>query len=60
VYVVGDSSKVSQRKVHLGKALGTDVIVHDGLNGGEQIVVQGVQNLREGAVVKPAESTTKQ
>jgi membrane fusion protein (multidrug efflux system) len=54
VYVVGDSSKVSQRKVHLGKALGTDVIVHDGLTGGEQVVVQGVQNLREGTVVKPA------
>lgn len=54
VYVVGDSSKVSQRKVRVGKALGTDVIIHDGLKGGEQIVVQGVQNLREGMVVKPA------
>jgi membrane fusion protein (multidrug efflux system) len=54
VYVVGDSSKVTQKKVHLGKALGTDVIVHDGLNDGDQVVVQGVQNLREGAVVKPA------
>jgi membrane fusion protein, multidrug efflux system len=53
VYVLGDSSKVSQRKVQLGKALGTDIIVHDGLKDGEQIVVQGVQNLREGAVVKP-------
>lgn len=54
VYVVGDSSKVTQRKVQLGKALGTDVIVREGLNDGDQIVVQGVQNLREGAVVKPA------
>jgi membrane fusion protein, multidrug efflux system len=54
VYVVGDSSKVSQRKVQVGKAIGTDVIIHNGLNDGEQIVVQGVQNLREGAVVKPA------
>lgn len=54
VYVLGDSSKVSQRKVLLGKALGTDIIVQDGLKDGEQIVVQGVQNLREGAVVKPA------
>lgn len=54
VYVVGDSSKVSQRKVQLGKALGTNIIVHEGLNDGDQVVVQGVQNLREGAVVKPA------
>lgn len=54
VYVVGDSSKVSQRKVQVGKALGSDVIIQNGLKDGEQIVVQGVQNLREGAVVKPA------
>lgn len=54
VYVVGDSSKVTQRKVNVGKALGTDVIIREGLKDGDQIVVQGVQNLREGAVVKPA------
>jgi membrane fusion protein (multidrug efflux system) len=54
VYVVGDSSKVSQKKVQVGKALGTNVIIHDGLKDGDEIVVQGVQNLREGAVVKPA------
>lgn len=54
VYVLGDSSKVSQRKVQLGKAIGTDVIVRDGLKEGETIVVQGVQNLREGAAVKSA------
>lgn len=52
VYVVGDSSKVSQRKVHVGKALGTDVIIHDGLKDGDQVVIQGVQNLRDGAAVK--------
>ena len=48
VYVVGDSNKVSQRKVVLGKQIGTKVIVKDGLKEGEKIVVQGVQNLREG------------
>jgi membrane fusion protein (multidrug efflux system) len=51
VYVVGDSSKVSQRKLSLGKQIGTDVIVKDGLKAGEKIVVQGVQNMREGAVI---------
>jgi membrane fusion protein (multidrug efflux system) len=51
VYVVGDSSKVSQRKLQLGKQVGTDIIVREGLKPGEKIVVQGMQNLREGAVI---------
>ena len=50
-YVVGDSNKVSQRKLLLGKQIGTDIIVKDGLKDGEKIVVQGVQNLREGAII---------
>ncbi len=54
VYVLGDSSKVSQRKVTLGKQVGSNVIVKDGIKVGEKIVVQGVQNLREGAVVTTA------
>lgn len=52
VYVVGDSNKVSQRKLTLGKQIGTDIIVKDGLKDSEKIVVQGVQNLREGTVIK--------
>lgn len=51
VYVVGDSNKVSQRKIILGKQLGTAVIVNDGLEQGEKIVTQGIQNLREGSVI---------
>ncbi|MFT3705057.1 MAG: efflux RND transporter periplasmic adaptor subunit [Agriterribacter sp.] len=51
VYVVGDSSKVSQHKVKVGKQIANDVIIKEGLTPGQQIVVQGVQNLREGAVV---------
>jgi len=54
VYVVGDSSKVSQRKVKLGTQIGTNVIVSDGLKAGEVIPIQGVQNLREGAVITTA------
>src|SRR3954451_25222057 len=51
VYVVGDSSKVSQRKIALGQQIGTTVIVKDSLQAGEKIVVQGVQNLREGSKI---------
>ncbi|WP_153795879.1 efflux RND transporter periplasmic adaptor subunit [Foetidibacter luteolus] len=54
VYVVGDSSKVSQRKVKLSTQIGTNVVISDGLSAGEVIAVQGVQNLREGAVVSTA------
>lgn len=51
VYVAGDSNKVSQRKVQLGKQVGPDIIVREGLQPGEKIAVEGVQNLREGALV---------
>lgn len=50
-YVVGDSSKVSQRKVELGQQLGGTVIVKSGLQVGDKIVVEGVQNLRQGSVI---------
>jgi len=53
VYVAGDSSKVSQRKIRLGKQLDSTIIVKEGLNAGEKIVVQGVQNLREGSTINP-------
>nr|WP_310587479.1 efflux RND transporter periplasmic adaptor subunit [uncultured Dyadobacter sp.] len=52
VYVAGDSSKVTQRKVELGTAIGTNIIIRDGLKEGEKIAVEGVQNLREGAVIQ--------
>jgi membrane fusion protein, multidrug efflux system len=52
VYVAGDSSKVTQRRVVLGTAIGSNIIVKDGLKQGEKIAVEGVQNLREGAVIQ--------
>jgi membrane fusion protein (multidrug efflux system) len=54
VYVPNDSNKVSQRKVVLGKQVGKDVIIKQGLAEGEKIVVQGVQNLREGSAISTA------
>jgi membrane fusion protein (multidrug efflux system) len=62
VYVPGDSSKVTQRKVVLGKQIGTDIIVKEGLQPNDKIVTQGVQNLREGVKVNigaPAAPTPK-
>ena len=64
VYVVNDSSKVSQHRVLLGNQISTDVIIKDGLKEGETIVVQGVQNLHEGTLItttatKPAGGVQK-
>ncbi|MFN8344609.1 MAG: efflux RND transporter periplasmic adaptor subunit [Spirosomataceae bacterium] len=52
VYVAGDSSKVSQRRIVPGQSLGTKIIVKEGLKEGEKIAVEGVQNLREGTTIK--------
>jgi membrane fusion protein (multidrug efflux system) len=51
VYVVGDSNKVAQQKVVLGQQLGDRIVVRSGLKTGDPIVVQGVQNLRQNAVI---------
>lgn len=51
VYVVADSNKVSQRKIVEDKPVGTDIIVRSGLQPGEVIVTQGIQNLREGSSI---------
>lgn len=58
VYVV-DSSKVSQRKVMLGKQVSKEIIVKDGLKEGETIVTEGVQNLREGSQISVAQAAVK-
>lgn len=60
VYVVGDSSKVTQRKIVLGTQIGPNVIIRDGLQPGETIVTQGVQNLKEGAVITTDTTAKKQ
>lgn len=52
VYVVGDSSKAVPRLIELGKQFNAEVVVKDGLKEGEVIVVDGVQNVRPGAVVQ--------
>ncbi|GAB3551459.1 efflux RND transporter periplasmic adaptor subunit [Spirosoma fluminis] len=52
VYVVGDSSKVVQKKLTLGARINDKVVVRNGLNEGELVVTEGTQKIREGAVVR--------
>lgn len=58
VYVVkGD--KVSQQKIVPGNHIGTTLIVKDGLKDHDVIVVEGVQKLHEGSIVKLSADTVK-
>lgn len=54
VYVVGDSNKVAQRQVSLGTQVDTSVIIKRGLQVGDTIVTQGMQNLKQGSVITTA------
>jgi len=56
VGVVGSDHKVSMRAVKPGETVGTMWVIDEGLKPGEQVVVEGLQNLREGSLVtsKPA------
>lgn len=51
VFVVRDSSKVSQTKVTLGTRINDKIIIKDGLKEGDKVVSEGVQKLKEGTVV---------
>ena len=49
-YVVkGD--KVTQNKIHIGTHIGSDVIVKDGLNEHDVVVIDGVQKIHEGSSI---------
>ena len=53
VMVVGADGKVEARVVKLGQAVGTKWIVTDGLKTGENVIVEGLQKIGPGMVVKP-------
>ena len=51
VFVVEDGKAVTKR-IKVGRANGTGVVVESGLTGGEQVIVEGLQNVRPGAAVR--------
>jgi membrane fusion protein, multidrug efflux system len=51
VFAVEDGKAVVKR-VKTGGAQGTDVVIDQGLTGGEEVIVQGLQGVRPGAPVK--------
>ena len=53
VMVVGAEDKATPQPVKTGGMAGPDFIIADGLKGGEQVIVNGLQKARPGTVVKP-------
>jgi RND family efflux transporter MFP subunit len=53
VAVVGSDRKVSMRTVKPGETVGTMWVIDDGLKPGEQVVVEGLQRVRDGTLVTP-------
>jgi membrane fusion protein (multidrug efflux system) len=56
--VVGEGNKIDLRTVTLGQQMGSDVVVTQGLQAGDRVVVMGVQKAaRQGEVVNPTPYT---
>lgn len=53
VAVVGGDHKVSMRTVKPGETVGTMWVINEGLKPGEQVVVEGLQKVKEGTPVTP-------
>jgi len=53
VAVVGTDNKVDVRPVTVGPRIGTDWIIEKGVLPGEQVIAEGTQKVRTGAIVTP-------
>lgn len=53
VMVVDGENKVSLRTIKVGDKADKDVVVLEGLSGGERVIVEGMQKVRPGGVVNP-------
>ncbi len=53
VMVIGAGNKATPAPVKTGSMAGSDFIIAEGLNGGEQVIVNGLQKARPGTVVNP-------
>ena len=56
VFVVEDGKAVTKR-IKVGRSSGTDAVVESGLAGGEQVIIEGLQNVRPGAAVRASPVT---
>jgi membrane fusion protein (multidrug efflux system) len=54
-YVVGEGNVVGVKMLELGDRVGNEIIVKKGLEGGETVVVEGLQKVRPGMAVTPTD-----
>jgi membrane fusion protein (multidrug efflux system) len=54
VFVVGEGNVAQRRNVTLGRSSGMTAVIEGGLEGGETVVVEGLQRVRPGQPVNPA------
>ena len=55
VYVLSEDNTVAQQRIETGVRVDNGWAVTEGLDGGEPVVVQGVQRLSDGMTVQPSE-----
>jgi membrane fusion protein (multidrug efflux system) len=53
VYIVNAENKVEIRKVEIGPSKGNMQVIESGLEGGETIIIEGLQKVRSGTLVSP-------
>jgi membrane fusion protein (multidrug efflux system) len=54
VMVVDAENKVSLRTIKVGEKADKDIVVLEGLSGGERVIVEGMQKVRPGGQVNPS------
>jgi membrane fusion protein (multidrug efflux system) len=60
VFVVGPGNKALRRKVTADRTMGTNWVVTAGLKPGDRVILQGLNNLKAGAKVRPVPATAPQ
>lgn len=53
VWLVGPDNKASQRPVQVDGQVGEDILILEGLKAGDRIVVEGLQKVHDGGLVRP-------
>jgi membrane fusion protein (multidrug efflux system) len=58
VYVVGPNNKAVQRSITTTRTQGAYWVVTGGLQGGDKIITEGLQNVKPGVAIKPVAAST--